>query len=151
MNDVRKPVFTPAELEAFVAEIFPQIHTGGQIYHIEALRPMGARIRLRYDARLLRPGGTIMGPAMFQLADYGAYVAIMGMAGRDAADAVTSNLNITYLRRAAARDMIAEVSLFKIGRRLAIGEVQMFTEGEPEMVSHAVVTYAMPVAAGSPS
>jgi len=37
-----------------------------------------ARIRLPYDRRHIRPGGTISGPAMFALADFGLYVAVMG-------------------------------------------------------------------------
>ena len=50
--------------------------------------------------------------------------------------AVTTNLNINFLRKPAAGDLIAEAKLMKIGKRLAVGEVKIYSEGEAEPVAH---------------
>jgi uncharacterized protein (TIGR00369 family) len=60
--------------------------------------------------------------------------------------AVTTNLNINFLRRPAAKTTIAEARMLKLGRRLAVGEVAVFSEGEDEMVAHATLTYSIPPA-----
>ena len=42
------------------------------------------------------------------------------------------------------RDLIAEVRLIKLGKRLAVGDVQIYCDGEDEMVAHATSTYSIP-------
>ena len=138
------PAMTAAEIETLMEEIFPAIFMGGRTFVIEEVRPRGARLRLIASAQHIRPGGTIMGPAMFQLADYGLYVAILGTIGKAGASAVTTSLSINFLRRPPARDLIADVDLFKIGKRLIVGEVSISSAGEDDMVAHATATYAMP-------
>jgi uncharacterized protein (TIGR00369 family) len=138
------PAMTAAEIEKLMEEIFPAIFMGGRNYVIEQIRARGARLRLIASAQHIRPGGTIMGPAMFQLADYGIYVAILGTIGQKGASAVTTSLSINFLRRPPARDLLADIDLFKIGRRLIVGEVSLYSDGEEEMVAHATATYAMP-------
>ncbi|KAB2847164.1 MAG: PaaI family thioesterase [Hyphomicrobiaceae bacterium] len=138
------PAMTAAEIEKLMQEIFPAIFMAGRSYVIEDVRPRGARMRLIASAQHIRPGGTIMGPAMFQLADYGLYVAILGTIGKKGASAVTTSLSINFLRRPPARDLIADVDLFKIGKRLIVGEVSLYSEAESEMVAHATATYAIP-------
>ncbi len=131
------------EVSAFIDEVFPQIHHGGRIITIEAIRPMGARLRMIRHERTVRPGGTISGPAMFTLADVGIFIAILGALG-PVPLAVTTNMTINFLRKPAARDMIAEVELLKLGKRLAVGEVALYSEGESAMVAHATATYSIP-------
>jgi acyl-coenzyme A thioesterase PaaI-like protein len=58
--------------------------------------------------------------------------------------AVTTNLNINFLRKPAPRDLIAEARLIKLGKRLAVGEVSICSDGEEDMVSHATATYSIP-------
>ena len=135
---------TASEIEKLMEEIFPAISMGGRNYVIEEIRSRGARLRLIASAQHIRPGGTIMGPAMFQLADYGIYVAILGSIGTRGASAVTTSLSINFLRRPPARDLLADIDLFKIGKRLIVGEVSLYSVGEEEMVAHATATYAMP-------
>lgn len=140
-------------MNAFMAEHFPQAGIG-QDYRVEALAPMSARLRLVYGERHLRPGGTISGPSMFTLADLAIYAAILGElgVGEDPARAdasagalsVTTNLSINFLRKPEPRDLIGEARLMKLGRRLAVGEVWMRSEGEGEPVAHAVATYSIP-------
>lgn len=91
----------------------------------------------------LREGATVSGPALMKVADVALYVAILGEIGLQS-DAVTTNLNINFLRRPDGdKNIIAECSLIKKGRSLVIGEVSLFSEGQEAIVAHAVGTYAL--------
>lgn len=132
-----------AEIEAFLERDFPQIHHGGRCYRVGEVAPGVASLRLTADERHLRPGGTVSGPTLFALADLAAYVVILAHLG-PVALAVTTNLNINFLRKPAPRDMFAECRMLKIGKRLAVGEVTLFSDGEEEPVAHATGTYSIP-------
>jgi uncharacterized protein (TIGR00369 family) len=134
-----------ARLEALIEDRFPQIHSGGRILSIEEIGDRSARVRMRHHERMMRPGGTVSGSAMFTLADFGVYVAIIATLGETGIDAVTTNLNINFLTKPAARDMLASVRLIRMGRRLAVGEVEIYSEGAADMVAHAIATYALPI------
>ena len=69
------PGLSADEIRDFLAREFPQIE--GR-FAVEEVGPMRARMRLLFDDRHLRPGGTISGPSMFGLADVALYVAILG-------------------------------------------------------------------------
>jgi uncharacterized protein (TIGR00369 family) len=129
-------------LSAYLAQEFPQIGIGRN-YSIEAVGPMSARMRLHYRVDHLRPGGTISGPTLFALADVSLYVAILAQLGRVKL-AVTTNLNITFLRKPGPADLIGEARLLKLGKRLAVGEVTMFSTDAPDIVAHATGTYSIP-------
>lgn len=134
---------TVAEVEAYLDEVFPQIHYGGRTYVIEAVGPMTARMRCDYHERHLRPGGTISGPTMMALADLALYVAILAQIG-PVGLAVTTSLSYNFLRKPGQTALIAEANLLKLGRRLAVGEVRLFSQGDDEMVCHATGTYSIP-------
>jgi uncharacterized protein (TIGR00369 family) len=123
---------------------FPQIQSGGRKFIVEAVEPRGARVRMKGHRRDTRPGGTVSGPAMFALADFSVYVAIIAALGEPGFDAVTSGLNINFLAKPEPNDMTAVAKLIRLGRRLAVGEVELYSEGVAEMVAHAVATYALP-------
>lgn len=110
---------------------------------IESVGPNTSRIRMRLTEHNTRPGGTISGPAMFTLADLAIYAALLGRLGSAAIPSVTSNLNITFLLRPPARDVIAEARLVRVGRRLAYAEVALYSDGGTEMIAHATGTYAI--------
>lgn len=135
---------TLEEVRAFLDREFPQIHHGGRTYHVEAVGPMSARLRMDFHERHVRPGGTLSGPSMMALADLALYVAILAEIG-PVALAVTTNLAFSFLRKPAPRALIAECRLLKLGRRLAMGEVAMRSEGEAEIACHATGTYSIPV------
>ena len=103
----------------------------------------GCRVRRKFSEQSLRPGGTISGPTMMALTDFAMYVAVLASIG-PVPLAVTTNLNINFLRRPTARDLIAEARLIKLGKRLAVGEVEIYCDGEEEMVAHATATYSIP-------
>lgn len=136
--ELREPCLGIADLEEFLAEVFPQIE--GQL-SIEEVGAMTARVRLNVDQRHLRPGGTVSGPAMFLLADCAFYVAVLAMIGREPLT-VTTGLNINFLRKPGPRPMSGEARILKLGRLLAVGEVTLLQEGRT--VAHATVTYAIP-------
>jgi uncharacterized protein (TIGR00369 family) len=144
-SSLPQPVMSVEEIERFLDEVFPQLHHGGRTIVIESVGPMTAQLRLMAHERHLRPGGTISGPAMFTLADVGMYVAILAHIGREAL-AVTTNLNINFLRKPPAGDVIVQCRLLKLGKRLAVGEATLFAEGAQEPVAHAVATYSIPAA-----
>lgn len=132
-----------SELEDFLDKVFPQIHYGGRSYFIEEVGPMTARMRCDYHERHLRPGGTISGPTMMALADLALYVAILAQIG-PVELAVTTSLNYNFLRKPGQSALIAQARLLKLGRRLAVGEVLLFSQGESELVCHATGTYSIP-------
>src|SRR6476660_10503726 len=103
----------------------------------------GCRIRRKFNEKSLRPGGTISGPTMMGLTDFAMYVAVLASIG-PVPLAVTTNLNINFLRKPAQKDLIAECRLIKLGKRLAVGEVELRSEGDDALVAHATATYSIP-------
>ena len=128
------------ELRAFLAREFPQVE---ETFVIEAVGPMTSRMRLVFHDRHLRPGGTVSGPSLFGLADVALYVAILATLG-PVGQAVTTNLNINFLRLPEPADLIGEARLIKLGKRLAVGEVSIFPASGGDLVAHAVGTYSIP-------
>jgi uncharacterized protein (TIGR00369 family) len=131
---------TAEEIAAFLNEVFPGAMEN---FTIEEVLPMHARIRMPFQTRQLRPGGTISGPSLMALADTGLWVALLAMIGREALS-VTSHLDIDFLRKPAPADVIAHTTLYKVGKRLAVGDVLMYSDGEEMPCARASVTYAIP-------
>lgn len=102
-----------------------------------------AVMRLPYDERSVRPGGTISGPHMMLLADACMFAVVLSMIG-DVKLAVTTNLNINFLRKPSQSDLLAEGKIIKLGKRLAVIEVSIVTADENEIVAHATGTYSIP-------
>ncbi len=142
MTHARPRPFTLDELRAYLVEIFPEYWKSGGL-RVEDMTPMSATLRLIHHPRHLRPGGTISGPTMFAVCDAALYVAILSEIGR-IAQAVTTSASINFLRKPAPADLIAKATLIKLGARLAVGEVALYSEGESEMVAHATGTYSIP-------
>ncbi len=138
-----QPVMGVEELERFLDREFPQIHLDGRIYSVEAVGPGTARMRMKAGPRHIRPGGTLSGPSMMTLADLALYVVILAHIG-PVGLAVTTNLNFNFLRKPEPRDLLAECRLLKLGARLAVGEVSLFSEGVDDAVCHATGTYSIP-------
>jgi uncharacterized protein (TIGR00369 family) len=135
------PKMTVAELESFYAVHFPQLEDFR--FKIERVEDRFIQVRLLYHELQLRPGGTISGPTLMTLADTAMYSLLLSMIG-PVALAVTTNLNINFLNKPAPADVIARARLLKLGSRLAVGEVEMFSEDKDEAVAHATVTYSIP-------
>ena len=147
MSDFPLPLSIGA-VEHLLATHFPQVNADGKLIVVEHVAPMAARLRMVGQDKILRPGGTISGPAMVLLADVGVYVAILATLGETALQAVTSGLSINFLSRPEPRDLIGHVRLLKVGRRLTFAEVEIFSDGGEALVAHATATYAMPSPGG---
>lgn len=134
---------TTAEVSAFIDREFPQIHHGGKTFHILSVGPMTGLMRCDYHEKHIRPGGTISGPTMMALADFALYVTILAQIG-PVALAVTTNLSFSFLRKPGQTALIGECRLLKLGKRLAVGEVLITSEGSDDLVCHATGTYSIP-------
>jgi len=110
---------------------------------LEKLGPGTAKIRIPYNEGMLRPGGTISGPTMMMLADALMYAVVLSEIGKVAL-AVTTSFNINFLKKPRPADLIAEGKTLKIGRRLAVVEVSIFSDGHLNPVAHATGTYSIP-------
>jgi len=133
------------ELEARLRGEFPEMFAITDGLVIEEVWHGGCRIRRGFDPTLLRPGGTIGGTTMMALADYAMYFAVLSAIGWVPL-AVTTNLTINFLSKPAARDLVAEARLLKLGKRLAVGEIAISSAGEDTLVAHATSTYSIPAA-----
>jgi len=129
---------TEQELNKILEMAFPNVP---QIPIVEAAKDGALQVRLPFHPQFVRPGGTLSGPTLMTLADTVAYVLLMER-DSNAAKSVTSQLNISFLRRPEPVDLIGNGRILKFGKRLAVVGVSMFTNGE--LVSEAMVTYAMP-------
>ena len=134
-----KILMTAEEIQKILQREFPENQMA-----VESCENRRARLRLDIDHAHLRPGGTVSGPTMMLLADTAVYAAILSTMGAVIL-AVTTNLNIDSLRKPEPqRDLFGESWLMKVGKRLIVGEVIIYSEDDPEPVAHATCTYSIP-------
>jgi uncharacterized protein (TIGR00369 family) len=141
------PAMDADAIARLLHDVFPQAFYPGCGLSIERVDYGDIRVRRQFDDGHLRPGGTISGPTMMELADFAMYVAVFSAIGPQPL-AVTTNLNINFLRKPARADLIAEARLMKVGKRLAVGEVAIYSEGVAEPVAHVTSTYSIPASGG---
>jgi len=124
-------------------EVFPQAFYPGCGLAIERVDYADIRVRRRFQESYIRPGGTVSGATLMELADFAMYVAVFSAVGPQPL-AVTTNLNINFLRKPAPADLVADARLIKVGKRLAVGEVTIYSDGFAEPVAHVTSTYSIP-------
>jgi uncharacterized protein (TIGR00369 family) len=128
-----------AELRQFFREQFSQ--SSVEIDEVESGR---VRVRQKVGEAQLRPGGPGSGPVMMAAADAAAYAVILAAIG-PVALAVTTDLSIHFLRKPeAGRDIVADGVLLKLGKRLAVVDARVYSDGVAEPVAQATVTYSIP-------
>ena len=129
------------EVSEYVSEVFPQAdHYGFKVEHLDIGK---ISISMGINDQHLRPGGTVSGPTMFALADCATYLVVLAHIGKIAL-AVTTNLNINFLNRPPAGDLMAEAKILKLGKRLAVCEVSIRSSVDEGLVAHATATYSIP-------
>ena len=143
-KDTAAPRLTRKELTELLRTEFAEASHAMGNYQIEELWHGGARLRYPFSENSLRPGGTLSGATMMSLADFAMYIAVLSAIGWVPL-AVTTNLTINFLKKPAARDLVAEARLIKLGKRLAVGEIGIRSDGEDDLVAHATSTYSIPV------
>ncbi|MGH6683316.1 MAG: PaaI family thioesterase [Pseudolabrys sp.] len=137
------PAMSADEIGKLLEKEFPQAFYPGCGHSIEKVDYGDVRVRWTFDAASVRPGGTLSGPTMMELADFAMYVAVCSAVGPQPL-AVTTNLNINFLRKPAQADLTARARLLKVGKRLAVGEVAIYSVGQAEPVAHVTSTYSIP-------
>jgi uncharacterized protein (TIGR00369 family) len=143
MQEMAAPKLTRKELTELLRDGFPEISNAMGNYEIDELWYGGCRLRHPFSENSLRPGGTLSGTTMMSLADFAMYIAVLSAIGWVPL-AVTTSLTINFLKKPAARDLVAEARLIKLGRRLAVGEIGIRSAGEEALVAHATSTYSIP-------
>ena len=134
---------TAVELEAFLRTELPQLFNYDDLA-IEHADGQTCQVRQRFRESMLRPGGTISGPTLMVLADFAMYVVLLSAIGPIGL-AVTTNLNINFLRKGAAgQDVLAAARLLKLGKRLAVGEVNLMSGSSPDPIARVTSTYSIP-------
>jgi uncharacterized protein (TIGR00369 family) len=130
-----------AALMAFMARDFAEM---ADDFVVDRADEAGVDLRLRVEARHLRPGATVSGPTIFGLADVAVYLAILSRIGPKALT-VTTSASIDFLRKpAAGRDIIGTARILKLGRVLAVGDVLIYSDGVADPVARASMTYSIP-------
>jgi uncharacterized protein (TIGR00369 family) len=143
-TDTAAPKLPLDELKARLTAEFPEMFNPESGYAIEKLWHGGTIVRRHYHPRSLRPGGTVSGPSIMALADFTMYLAVLSAVGWVPL-AVTTNLNINFLRKPAPGDLLAEARLIKLGKRLAVGDIGIRSDGAgDDLVAHATSTYSLP-------
>lgn len=136
-----QPKMNASEVTEYVRSVFPQSKAFG--WETLDIGPGSGRVVMRIGEDDLRPGGTISGPSMFALADITAYILVLSHVGKVAL-AVTTNLNINFLARPEHGDLIANGRLLKLGKRLAVCDIEIQSQSNNRIVAHATATYSIP-------
>ena len=136
-----------AEFEELWREHVPFVGSLG--IRVETLDAGRCVLRVPFRDDFLRPGGTVSGPIQMALADIVMYGVVLSLLGRVDL-AVTTNLTCNFLRRPKPVDLIGDGRILKLGKRLAVGEVLLYSDGETEPVAHVTCTYSIPPGAGQP-
>lgn len=97
-----------------------------------------------YREEELRPGGYISGVTQFSVADASLWFLTFTLIGLEAM-AVTSDLQINFLRPARGGDLHGLGILLSQGRRRVHGSVKLWVgEDRERLVAHATGTYVIP-------
>ena len=100
-------------------------------------------VKLSPKEQDLRPGNTISGPVMFEIADCALYAAIL-FKDPDPMS-VTVNCSINFFKRPRVSDLFAKATIMKFGQKLVVGDVTIYSGSLKNSVAQAMMTYARPV------
>jgi uncharacterized protein (TIGR00369 family) len=132
-------VLDAAQLQEILVAAFPS----ADVPRVEEVLDDAVVLVQPVDDRHGRPGGTLSGPTMMMLADTAAWMAILAQIG-PVLLAVTTSLHIDFLRKPAVSDIVARATVLKLGHKLAVVDVSIFSRGHDQLVAKAQVTYAIP-------
>ena len=127
------------ELNCFLVNEFPQCHCS-----VISSDELTAHVRYEISEQDLRPGGSVSGPTLMKVADVALYIGVLSNKGLIPL-ALTTNFSINFFKKPNAdKAIIGECQLLKVGKNLVVGQVLLFSEGEPAMLAHATGTYSIP-------
>ena len=137
------PVMNADEINDYLKVVYPQLNAQFADYVAVDVRPGECTVRLNANERHLRPGDTVSGPCLFTLADIGGYICVLSHVGREAL-AVTTNLDINFMRKAEAGPVDGHCRILKLGRSLMVYDIEMVAGPDRLVVAHATGTYSIP-------
>jgi len=109
---------------------------------VERVTSDGAVLRLRFDARLCREGGTLSGQALLAAADTAMVVAVSAANG-GFRPMTTVGQTMSFQKPVSGKDVLLEARVQRLGRTMAFGEVHCRLEGDGALVAHATSTCAL--------
>jgi uncharacterized protein (TIGR00369 family) len=115
--------------------------------HTDAIENGRAVLRLPFRETMLRPGGVVSGPTIMALADTCMFAVVLSALGKVKL-AVTTSFSINFLYGASPADLLADGSMLRLGKRLAVMQVTVHSDGHGEPVAHATGTYSIPPRSG---
>ena len=128
------------EISKKLKDIFPQV---AEKYEIISLKSNYSEVKLLSNNKNLRPGNTISGPSMFELADLSFYIAII--ASTDLGEkSVTTNVSINFIKKPLLSNLLGISQIKKIGKRLIVGDVEILSEDKKQTYAQALFTYSIP-------
>ena len=148
--------FSVDQLHEFMLTAWPQRAEHYAPDRFDIFEPGRCRMRRGVTAADLRPGGTVSGPTLMQLADSASYALVLGHLG-DAALAVTTSLSIDFLRRPVGPELVADCELVKLGRSLVVCRVVLASAAKgadpdpdrPEAIANVTYSRSLVVTSGN--
>ena len=110
------------DLKAYFEKIFFQKASRFQFLEIDDGHSL---VKLSPKKEDLRPGDTVSGPVMFEIADCAFYAAVL-FKDPDPMS-VTVNCSMNFFRRPHVSDLFARASILKFGQKLVVGEVTIYS------------------------
>ena len=133
------PKLSISELREFLTEEFPRsikLTSNIELTNEELF------VEMPTDDCHLRPGGSVSGPTMFMLADLTAYYLILIYTGKKPLS-VTTSCSMDFMRKPIPGIIMAKAKILKLGRRLSVCDVLIFSKGMNEPVARATLTYSL--------
>ena len=128
------------EISKKLKDIFPQV---ADKYEIISLKSNYSEVKLLSNNKNLRPGNTISGPSMFELADLSFYIAIM--ASTELGDkSVTTNVSINFIKKPLLSNLLGISKIKKMGKTLIVGDVEILSDDKKQIYAQAFFTYSIP-------
>lgn len=135
-----RSLVAPADIETMIRD-----NTGipgRPAFEVISVGPHVIDILLPYDKSMTRLGDTISGPVMMAAADAAMYAVIIAHV-EHGQYAVTSHLNIEFLRRPPPGDIYVRAHMLKLGRRFIPCRVELFAADRETLVAHVAGAYAL--------
>ncbi|NBM16963.1 PaaI family thioesterase [Streptomyces sp. GC420] len=109
---------------------------------VERTGDRGVLLRLPWSDRLAREGGGLSGQALMAAADTATVIAVSAARG-GFVPMTTVQQSTTFQRAVTGSDVLIEVFLTKLGRRMAFADITMTPEGSAEAAARASTVYAL--------
>ena len=127
------------DLKAYFEKIFFQKASRFEFLEIDDGHSL---VKLSPRKEDLRPGDTVSGPVMFEIADCAFYAAVL-FKDPDPMS-VTVNCSMNFFRRPNVSDLFARATILKFGQKLVVGEVTIYSGSLENSVAQVMMTYARP-------